>query len=661
MPGRIAGAAKSGSIMERTKAQSKAKANDDFVMTLDSDDEVPDEDGDIENAEEEDEDEDELEGKPGKRPKAGLASRDKIKESVKAKRNARDVGDGEMALDKSFTFDIMGDGFDMDLNGAWDMSIKGAKGSGGTNEHEQEQHKLSVDDIIEKRRKTRPDFKLPEPEDDDPEDNEDSDLAEDEDDEHLDDEHDVEEEDEEEFGAGVRRARESSEGEESHDEKDPLSSSEHEDDEDEDDEEERQSDEDEDEDEDENESSDAESEQETEVEKARKAAFFAVEDQQTGKAKDGADETPTFQSLSLSRPLLRALATLNFHTPTPIQARSIPIALAGKDIVAGAVTGSGKTAAFMIPILERLAHRPKGRDEAKTRVIILMPTRELAVQCASVGRALGKFLDVRFCLAVGGLSLKTQEAELKLRPDIVIATPGRLIDHMRNSASFGIEDVEIVIMDEADRMLEEGFSAELNEILEMTPKARQTMLFSATMTDDVDELVRLSMKRPVRLFVDPKRSTAKKLIQEFVRVRGQMSVGQDDGGSSGGGGGSVVKKRTEDEARPALLLSLCTRTFRTKVIIFVRSKKLAHQLRIVFGLVGLSAGELHGDLSQEQRLQSLQSFKDGRTDFLIATDLASRGLDIRGVETVINYDMPTQFEQYLHRVGRTARAGRNGR
>ncbi|MCO5552374.1 hypothetical protein L7F22_005885 [Adiantum nelumboides] len=498
MPGRIAGAAKSGSIMERTKAQSKAKAKDDFVMTLDSDDEVPDEDEDIENAEEEDEDEDELEGSLARGRRRGL-------------------------------------------------------------HHE-----------------TRS--------------------------------------------------------------KNPLSSSEDEDDEDEDDEEERQSDEDEDEDEDENENSDAESEQETEVEKARKAAFFAVEDQQTGKAKDGADETPTFQSLSLSRPLLRALATLNFHTPTPIQARSIPIALAGKDIVAGAVTGSGKTAAFMIPILERLAHRPKGRDEAKTRVIILMPTRELAVQCASVGRALGKFLDVRFCLAVGGLSLKTQEAELKLRPDIVIATPGRLIDHMRNSASFGIEDVEIVIMDEADRMLEEGFSAELNEILEMTPKARQTMLFSATMTDDVDELVRLSMKRPF------------------------MSIGQDDGGSSSGGGGSsVVKKRTEDEARPALLLSLCTRTFRTKVIIFVRSKKLAHQLRIVFGLVGLSAGELHGDLSQEQRLQSLQSFKDGRTDFLIATDLASRGLDIRGVETVINYDMPTQFEQYLHRVGRTARAGRNGR
>jgi ATP-dependent RNA helicase DDX27 len=220
--------------------------------------------------------------------------------------------------------------------------------------------------------------------------------------------------------------------------------------------------------------------------------------------------------------------------------------------------------------------------------------------------------------------------------------------------------VEILIMDEADRMLEEGFAAELNEIVQATPKGRQTMLFSATMTDDVDELVRLSLRRPVRLFVDPKRTTAAKLIQEFVRVRGSGSAGSAaelTAGSSSSAGG----RRTEDEARPALLLSLCTRTFRHQVIIFVRSKKLAHQLKIVFGLVGLSAAELHGDLSQEQRLLALQNFRDGKVDFLIATDLASRGLDIRGVQTVINYDMPAQFEQYLHRVGRTARAGRNGR
>ena len=202
-------------------------------------------------------------------------------------------------------------------------------------------------------------------------------------------------------------------------------------------------------------------------------------------------------------------------------------------------------------------------------------------------------------------------------------------------------------MDEADRMLEDGFEAELNEIVRMCPTKRQTMLFSATMTDDVDQLVRLSLNRPVRLFVDPRRSTSSKLVQEFVRVR-----------AAGSGRERAV---AEDRQRAALLLTLCMRTFRDQVIIFVRSKKLAHQLKIIFGLLGLSAAELHGDLSQEQRLQSLTQFRDRKVDFLLATDLASRGIDIKGVQTVINYDMPAQMEPYLHRVGRTARAGRQGR
>ena len=258
-------------------------------------------------------------------------------------------------------------------------------------------------------------------------------------------------------------------------------------------------------------------------------------------------------------------------------------------------------------------------------------------------------MNVRFCLCVGGLSLKLQEAELKTRPDVIIATPGRLIDHVRNSASFGMEDVEILVMDEADRMLEDGFEDELNEIVRLCPTQRQTMLFSATMTEDVDQLVRLSLRTPVRLFVDPKRSTASKLTQEFVRVRAQSGLT------------GHARQQAEDQHRAAILVTLCMRTFRDQVIIFVRSKKLAHQLKILFGLLGLSAAELHGDLSQEQRLQSLSLFRDGKVDFLLATDLASRGIDIRGVQTVINYDMPAQLEPYLHRVGRTARAGRQGR
>jgi ATP-dependent RNA helicase DDX27 len=209
-------------------------------------------------------------------------------------------------------------------------------------------------------------------------------------------------------------------------------------------------------------------------------------------------------------------------------------------------------------------------------------------------------------------------------------------------------------------MLSDGFADELAEIIKSCPISRQTMLFSATMTDSVDELVKMSLNKPVRLFVDPKRSTASGLVQEFVRVRAG-----------------------KENERPAILAALCKKTFKNKVIIFLRSKKLAHQMRIVFSLLGMKCEELHGDLTQEQvpffsyilsrdgkqlnqnllikRLKALHAFREGSVDYLMATDLASRGLDIKGVETVINYDMPTQLAQYLHRVGRTARAGRRGR
>ncbi|KAG8689904.1 nucleolar DEAD-box protein required for synthesis of 60S ribosomal subunit [Ceratobasidium sp. 394] len=221
---------------------------------------------------------------------------------------------------------------------------------------------------------------------------------------------------------------------------------------------------------------------------------------------------------------------------------------------------------------------------------------------------------------------------------MVIATPGRLIDHLRNSRSFALDALDVLVLDEADRMLSDGFADELKEIVQSCPAGRQTMLFSATMTDDVETLIRLSLRQPVRLFVDPKKQTARGLVQEFVRVR--------------------AGKEAE---RPALLVALCSRTAKRGVIIFFRSKKLAHQMRVLFGLCGLKALELHGDLTQEQRLDALTQFRSGKADYLLATDLASRGLDIRGIETVINYDMPGQIEQYVHRVGRTARAGNKGR
>jgi len=371
---------------------------------------------------------------------------------------------------------------------------------------------------------------------------------------------------------------------------------------------------------------------------ARQAAFFAPEDP-LGGSKPVLVSPDSFQNMSLSRPILKGLAAVGFTNPTPIQVKTIPVALYGKDVVGGAVTGSGKTAAFIIPILERLLYRPK--KVPTTRVGILMPTRELAVQCFQVATKLAAYTDVTFALTVGGLSLREQEQTLKKRPDVVIATPGRFIDHMRNSASFQVENLEILVLDEADRMLEDGFADEINEILSTIPKSRQTMLFSATMTEDVDKLIRAGLNRPVRLMVDAKKQTVSGLVQEFIKMKGG-------------------KENIDEERRLAYLLHLCNTTYTSRNIIFFARKSLAHRAKVLFSLHGLKAAELHGSMSQEQRLSAISFFRDGQCAHLLATDLASRGLDIPRVETVINFTVPTSTTTYLHRVGRTARAGRIG-
>ncbi|KAL1697166.1 P-loop containing nucleoside triphosphate hydrolase protein [Schizophyllum commune] len=495
-------------------------------------------------------------------------------------------------LDAGFTFDLTGDSYADMLSQAAEFQDVVKEGS--------KPAPISVDDIIARRKLKRKREAAADSDDE-------ADSEEDEDD---DEEAEIEDGEESEEDPLATSDEEAGSGEEGTDEEDE---------------------EDEDDEGDTSEDSSDDSDEETQAEKDRKAAYFDSE--------SGAPAVhSSFLTMNLSRPILKALTTLGFTKPTPIQAATIPVALLGKDVVGNAVTGSGKTAAFTIPMLERLLYREKGKKAAATRCLVLVPTRELAVQCYEVGKKLAAHTDIEVALIVGGLSLKSQEATLRARPDIVIATPGRLIDHIHNSPSFTLDNLDVLVLDEADRMLSDGFTDELTEIIKACPKSRQTMLFSATMTDSVDELVRMSLDKPVRLFVDPKRSTAKGLIQEFVRVRAGR-----------------------EKERSPLLVALCTRTFKTRVIIFVRSKKLAHQLRIVFGLVGLKCGELHGDLSQEQRLNALQQFRDGTVDYLMATDLASRGLDIKGVETVINYDMPGQLAQYLHRVGRTARAGKKGR
>uniref|UniRef100_A0A8D0AMP5 RNA helicase n=1 Tax=Sander lucioperca TaxID=283035 RepID=A0A8D0AMP5_SANLU len=348
------------------------------------------------------------------------------------------------------------------------------------------------------------------------------------------------------------------------------------------------------------------------------------------------DDQLTFDDMNLSRPLLKAITALGFKLPTPIQKACVPVGLLGRDLCACAATGTGKTAAFMLPVLERLVYKP--RTTQVTRVLILVPTRELGIQVHSVARQLAQFTSITTCLAVGGLDLKSQEAALRAGPDVLVATPGRLIDHLHNTPSFELSHIEILILDEADRMLDEYFEEQMKEIIRLCSYNRQTMLFSATMTEEVKELAAVSLKQPVRIFVNSNTDVAPFLRQEFVRIR-----------------------QNREGDREAVVAALLTRTFQDHVMCFTQTRKQAHRLHILLGLLGLKVGELHGELSQNQRLENLRRFKDDQIDILVATDVAARGLDIDGVKTVINFTMPSTVKHYVHRVGRTARAGRSGR
>eukprot|EP01065_Artemidia_motanka_P026708 TRINITY_DN31967_c0_g1_i1.p1 TRINITY_DN31967_c0_g1~~TRINITY_DN31967_c0_g1_i1.p1 ORF type:complete len:708 (+),score=262.29 TRINITY_DN31967_c0_g1_i1:80-2203(+) len=340
--------------------------------------------------------------------------------------------------------------------------------------------------------------------------------------------------------------------------------------------------------------------------------------------------------LPLSKPLKRAIADAGWLTPTPVQCKAIPAALEGWDVCARAVTGSGKTGAFAVPLIERCMQKDRRRQ--RIRALVVLPTRELAVQCMNHFDELSHGTDVAKSLIVGGLPVQPQQRELRMRPDIVVATPGRLIDHLRNTQGVALDGLECLVLDEADKLLSMGFIDELKELLRHVPQKRQTLLFSATMTSGVNKLAELALTKPLNVDVGHVAVSAK-LVQEFVRV----------------------PKEETDKHKEAYLCELCSKEFPRGVMVFCSRKSRAQRLKCLLELWGLQAAELHQNMKQEDRLVALDDFRKRSARILVTTEISARGLDISGVKTVINYDLPSDVTTYVHRVGRTARIGKDGR
>lgn len=334
----------------------------------------------------------------------------------------------------------------------------------------------------------------------------------------------------------------------------------------------------------------------------------------------------SFYGLGIAPKILEVLERIKFKTPTPIQAKVIPMAIKGADIVGIAQTGTGKTHAFAIPMVQNLAQNPASAG------LILAPTRELAMQIDEAFRPIAQAFGIKTTYLVGGVPIYDQTRSLRSNPRIIIATPGRLIDHMERR-NVSLNNVVMLVLDEADRMLDMGFSQQVEKIISFTPKKRQTMLFSATMAREIMEVTTRHMKLPVSIEIAPSGTTVDLVTQELFIVK--------------------------PEAKLKLLNKMLAH-YPGSVLLFVRMKHQAGKIAKAIRMMGYSASEIHSNRTQTQRKEALDGFKSGRHKVLVATDVAARGIDVRGIELVINFDLPDDTEYYVHRIGRTARAGHTG-
>jgi ATP-dependent RNA helicase RhlE len=339
-----------------------------------------------------------------------------------------------------------------------------------------------------------------------------------------------------------------------------------------------------------------------------------------------------FNSLGLSEPILKAIAEQGYETPTPIQAQAIPAVLDGKDVMGAAQTGTGKTAGFTLPILERLS-KGKAAGANQARTLVLTPTRELAAQVGASVSTYGKYLPLRSAVVFGGVKINPQMMKLRQGVDVLVATPGRLLD-LYGQKAVRFDNLEVLVLDEADRMLDMGFIHDIRKILNLLPRKRQNLMFSATFSNDIRNLAKGMVNDPVEISVSPRNTTVESVKQWICPV--------------------------DKKQKAALLTKLIQDNEWRQVLVFSRTKHGANKLARQLETAGINAAAIHGNKSQGARTRALADFKKGEIRILVATDIAARGLDIDQLPQVVNFDLPNVPEDYIHRIGRTGRAGATG-